>query len=296
MDYKGALYNKIIIIGFGSIIDKVIRHIDSLADIYKYDYEYVEYERHPFNRAYSYIGKKNIKHTIIEDKSELKSYLRSRGTGKTLIVSASNNYLFPADLLEADYITVINFHNSLLPRYPGRNAASWEIYYNEEMTGITWHYVNAGIDSGDIIIQKSMNIPWNIRAYELIAKQMDLAGDAFEECFELVLTGTAKTIRQQIDPERHIYKAREVPGNGFFDLSYDPYEIYRILRSMDYGKIRLFPKPQTVFEGHRVYIERYKIINDEGIYDDMDNTIKIPMEEKKYLIMVFSRIETSNIP
>ena len=48
-----------------------------------------------------------------------------------------------------------------------------------------------GVDEGDIIVQKKCDVTADIKAYELVAVQMRLAGEAFDECYESVLMNQA---------------------------------------------------------------------------------------------------------
>ena len=126
---------------------------------------YIEYEPHPFSAAKHYADSKGIPSAVLEKKDDVLNCLLGKAEKKTLIISASNSYLFPARIVDHPNITIIYFHNALLPKYPGQNVASWVIYCAEPETGITWHYVSRGIDDGDIIVQKSCTIPDNINAY-----------------------------------------------------------------------------------------------------------------------------------
>ena len=53
------------------------------------------------------------------------------------------------------FSTFVNIHPSLLPKFKGLNAIERTFYSNDELGGITIHYVNNELDSGEIIIQKS---------------------------------------------------------------------------------------------------------------------------------------------
>ena len=129
-------------------------------------------------------------------------------------------------------ITIINFHNALLPNYPGRNAPSWVIYRGEAQTGITWHYVTAGVDEGNIIIQKTCEIGPDTKAYELAEKLMDLACEGYFACFDAVLEEGVEAKAQELLPERKLYRSTQMPGDGFLDLGEEPEKIYRLLRSV----------------------------------------------------------------
>ena len=54
---------------------------------------------------------------------------------------------------------IINYHNSLLPKHPGRFAEAWSIFEEDKKSGITWHLVVPEVDKGKIILQKDIEFP-----------------------------------------------------------------------------------------------------------------------------------------
>lgn len=252
-----TIFEKIVVIGYGKITGEILKYIIGRQKEFGYRVEFIEHEVHPLGTTEKICREHQIPFARIADKEELASHLGAISE-KTLIVSASNNFLFPKKLVEKENITIINFHNALLPDYPGRNAPSWVIFMGEKESGITWHYVNAGIDEGNIIIQKRCEIGPDTKAYELAGQLMELAYDAFTECFEDVVKERAGTRAQSLDGTRRMYRSYEVPADGFFELSQEPESIYRLLRSMDYGKNGVFPPARTVIGGERAEILRYR--------------------------------------
>ena len=207
-----------------------------------------------------------------------------------MIVSASNTVLFPKELVEKENLRIINFHNALLPDYPGRNAPSWAIYMGERESAITWHYVNAGIDEGSIIIQKRCEIGPDTKAYELAEQLMKLAYEAFVECFEDVMKARAVTRPQPLDGTRRMYRSYEAPGDGFFEMTQEPESIYRLLRSMDYGKSNIFPPAQTVMDGKKAVILRYrKIFGD--LPERKEGFCYLPMGENTFLKLKYANVD-----
>ncbi|XYH95585.1 amino acid adenylation domain-containing protein [Sorangium sp. So ce1128] len=81
----------------------------------------------------------------------------------------------------------INFHNSLLPRYAGANAAAWALMDRVEEHGVTWHRISADIGASEILVQRRFDI-WpqetsctlNIRCVEEALASFDLLLDAIE--------------------------------------------------------------------------------------------------------------------
>ena len=50
-------------------------------------------------------------------------------------------------------------HYGLLPRYRGMNVTEWSIYYDDPV-GVTVHAVDPGIDTGEILLQETLTVPW----------------------------------------------------------------------------------------------------------------------------------------
>ena len=280
-------FKHVIVIGYGVVSGRVLSYVNDCYNKYGYDITYIEHEIHLFNNTKKYAKTNGINCMVIEDGISLTKYLeKSARCEKVLIISASNNFLFPKRIVDNKNIRIINFHNALLPDLPGRNAPSWAIYEKYLKTGITWHYVDSGIDEGDIIIQKECSLNDDTRAYELVAIQMRLAGDAFEEIFEDVLNDAVKSKKQIIPEKRRIYRSKEVPGGGAFSIEDDADDIYRLLRSMDYGKNSIFPPPKTVYNEQMIEIKRYKKI-DVSENREADDKIFLPLGEDKLLMLKY---------
>lgn len=257
---KRTTFQKVVILGYGKVTGEVLQYVYDRKSEYGYKLEFIEHEIHPLSITEKISSENDIPFRRITDKKELADML-SGITEKTLIISASNNFLFPASLVDKPNITIINFHNALLPDYPGRNAPTWVIYMGEKETGITWHYVTAGVDEGNIIIQKRCEITEDMRAYELTERLMDLAGEAFCESFADIMSESVETREQGFDPGRRMYRSYEVPSDGFFELTDNPEDIYRLLRCVDYGKNDIFPPMETIIEGKKAEILRYRKVS-----------------------------------
>lgn len=285
-------FEHVIVIGYGVIAGEVLRTVHEMAPIKGYTDEYVEHEVHPFNSAKKYAEAEHIECHVIENSQDLLAHFWKAVIKKTLIISASNNYLFPAELIANSNITIINFHNALLPELPGRNAPSWAIYEDRKSTGVTWHYVTAGVDAGDIIIQKKCDIEEDIKAYELTARLMKMASEAFDECYESVLCNTAKVSKQNILGKRRLYKSYEIPAGGRFELTSSPKDIYRLLRAMDYGKNDIFPAPVTQMGDDVIRIRRYQKVGSCEVKQGQQDRIYLPLNDEYYLMLKYDVIES----
>lgn len=289
-------FRKLVIIGYGKITGDILMYVKERQKDYGYQLEFIEHEIHPFSITEKICNEHEIPFVRIEDKKELALYLDAIQE-KTLFISASNNFLFPKALVEKENVTIINFHNALLPDYPGRNAPSWVIFMGEKETGITWHYVTAGIDEGNIIIQRTCSIGEDTKAYELAEQLMALAYDAFTACFDMVMEERAKAREQGVTTGRRMYRSFEVPADGIFDIMWDAERIYRLLRSVDYGKTGIFPLMRTKIDGHLAEILRYRKIPaakkpampDEEV--GVEGFIYLPLGEDSVLKLKYRKVE-----
>ena len=100
-----------------------------------------------------------------EVEAELVRLLRSAGV--ELVVLAGFMRVLKPVMLDAFPHRIINLHPSLLPKFPGLEAWAQALAAGEAVTGCTVHYVDAGVDSGEIIAQQSVPILPNDTALAL---------------------------------------------------------------------------------------------------------------------------------
>lgn len=75
-----------------------------------------------------------------------------------IIFVCTLNQIVPKEILDIPRHGCINIHAGLLPSYRGPASNFWVLFNREEKTGITFHYMTEGIDDGDIILQKQLQI------------------------------------------------------------------------------------------------------------------------------------------
>lgn len=252
-------YDDIVLIGFGSIYKNLLRYLINVREQWGFRLTVIEHEFYPTSRIQSVCEESETSYRRLQEGKEVLSFLLEFNMS-TLVVSAGNKYLFPKTLIEKENVTVINFHNALLPAYPGRNAPSWAIYNKERHVGATWHMVTADVDAGAILWQKSCELSPDSKAYEAAKAIMELAYQGFVEIAEALFKGTIRAIPQNVNVlERRIYYAKDVPGDGSVRLTDSPEYIYRVLRATDFGLNPIFPKVKIVVENEEVCtVRKYK--------------------------------------
>ena len=132
-------YENVIVIGTSSVIIECVISLKSMG----FAPEVIEYQNNISSIIAEYCEKQQIKCTTMT-KDELTNYLDML-TVPTLLISVYCTYIFRKEIVHNKHFTIINYHNSLLPKYAGRNVEAWSIFMQEKENGITWHYVTEDI-------------------------------------------------------------------------------------------------------------------------------------------------------
>lgn len=96
--------------------------------------------------------------TKLEPEIEADVVSRLQAAGVELVVLAGFMRLVKAPLLRAFPRRIINVHPSLLPKYPGLEAWKQALAAGETSTGCTVHYVDEGMDTGEIIARRQVPV------------------------------------------------------------------------------------------------------------------------------------------
>ena len=201
-----------------------------------------------------------LSYRSMTDFQQLTGYLKAIRKN-TLVVSANNNYLFPTEILAKKNLCIVNFHNALLPAYPGRNAPTWVIFDGEDKTGVTWHFVGNGVDTGDILAQRSIPIGPDVTALELVRSCMDEGIQSFDAICDGLLKGEIEPQQQDLSLRRNYHRSWEVPNQGFLDMSWPLTKAHSFLRSLDYGRIPVLPLPRVFWAGKTYVVKKYQLLN-----------------------------------
>lgn len=290
---KHCKFDNLIVIGCGKIAVTAIKYIASLKETYGFNLCFIQHEMQELTAVRKVCEESGITFLSLPEKEDVTQELL-KYDAPTLIISAGNYYLFPKALLEKSNITAINFHNALLPKYPGRNAPSWAIYYDEKESGATWHQVTESVDSGGIILQKACEITPDMKAYELTAKIMELAQEGLEEFLEDLLENGIAAKAHAVEPNRKMYYSKDIPANGQVKITDEAAHIYRTLRATDYGKMGPFPPVQMeLSDGKCVEIIRYKKKANDSVKEEdaANHYLAVPLDDKNMLVLKYKEKE-----
>jgi phosphoribosylglycinamide formyltransferase 1 len=108
------------------------------------------------------------------------------------IVLAGYMRLIGPTLLEAYPGRIINIHPSLLPAFPGKNGLEEAFYYPVKVSGVTVHFVDAGIDTGPIIAQMPVSISATDSLETFAAKMHQAEHQLYPKVILALITGKSE--------------------------------------------------------------------------------------------------------
>lgn len=258
-------YEKVIIVGSGSLASKCIVHLLQLdlpnpILIYESNTTAIStLESLATSHGIEYI---NVpKEKIFQDLVAIRE--------RTIIFLLGCNYVLPRAVIQNENLSIINYHNSLLPKHPGRNAEAWVIYEQDSMTGITWHSVEEGIDTGDIIIQKEIHLDDSFSSLSLLRLQNQLAFDTFKLIINDLLEGNISTYKQNKELRGRLHLSTEIPNGGFLETTWDILKIKAFLRAMDYGALRRMGQPKVIINHVKYTWDKTVFLNQGDTRDEV---------------------------
>lgn len=151
-----------------------------------------------------------------------------------LIVMAFVTLFMPYKLVEKIPHGAINYHPSLLPRHRGASAMHWALLQGDKETGVSVFYIDNGIDTGDILLQKKVTIDPDDTVRTLYFEKLyPLGVQAMREAVKMIKNGTAKRIPQ--DNSQATYEPPISEKHLIIDWSKPLAQTYRKIRTGDPG-------------------------------------------------------------
>ena len=139
--------------------------------------------------------------------------------------------MLPKAVWEMPIYGTFNLHASLLPDYRGAAPIHWAIINGEEKTGVTTFFIDDKIDTGEIILQKEIEIKKEETVGTLHDKLMYLGADLVKETIELVKSKKTTTYKQPKLEEKSAPKLN--PDNCKIDWTDSLENIYNKIRGLN---------------------------------------------------------------
>jgi methionyl-tRNA formyltransferase len=148
-----------------------------------------------------------------------------------VIVVMAYGQILPRDVLEIPKVACLNLHASLLPRWRGAAPIQAAIAAGDSETGITVMYMDEGLDTGDILLERTIDIRRDESGRSLHDRLARMARDALLDSLGLLGTGTAPRLPQ--DNSLATYAPKLKREDGRIDWAQPAEVIERKIRAFD---------------------------------------------------------------
>lgn len=149
-----------------------------------------------------------------------------------LAILAFVSFIVPPQVFNVPRLGSICFHPSLLPKYRGASAINWALIKGEKVTGLSLFWVDPGIDTGPVLLQKEVEVgPDDTTGTIYFNKIFPLGIEAIGEAVDLINAGNPPRIVQ--DESKASYDPPCRDEHARIDWSKPAQEVYNLIRGCD---------------------------------------------------------------
>ena len=152
-----------------------------------------------------------------------------RGLGCDLAVSMSFNQILRAPIRAVFPRGFLNCHAGKLPFYRGRNILNWALINDEREIGVTCHYVDDGVDTGDIVTQRCFAVTDDDTYATVLERAISLCPSVLLEAMNAVRDGSATRAAQ---PRDGTYFVQRREGDEWIDWTWSARRVWTFVRAI----------------------------------------------------------------
>lgn len=153
--------------------------------------------------SYLWAQRNNVTSVVSSNINDAEVVEQIRDSKPDLIVSVSMNQIVKKQILEMPRKRCINVHCAPLPLYGGMSPYVWALANNEDHSAATIHYMDEGLDTGDIIVQERVNVVKNDSAFALFYRCCLRAGKLLVKVVDEIEAGTVTSYEQDLSKKTY---------------------------------------------------------------------------------------------
>ena len=166
-------------------------------------------------------------------------------------------YMLPKSFRDLPKKGMAGIHASLLPKYRGNAPLVWAMINGENKTGVSFFYFDEGVDTGDIIGQKSFKIENSDTIADVLIKTTLASKEVLLEKMPEIESNTV--IRQKQDHSKATFFPKRSPKDGEINWSWDNTKINNFIRAQS----KPYPGAFTYIEGKKVILWDAEIVEEK---------------------------------
>ena len=180
-----------------------------------------------------------------------------RAYNPDVMVVVAFGQIIPLSILKMPKYGCVNIHGSLLPKYRGAAPIQWAVLDGEKETGITTILMDEGIDTGDILLKKTIKIDADETSGSLFDKLMALGAKTILETLDELEKGSLTPTKQGESPTA--YAKMLTKAMGLIDFTRSAKELDCFVRGMD-----PWPSAYTLLAGKTLKLWKVRAVEKSG--------------------------------
>jgi methionyl-tRNA formyltransferase len=180
------------------------------------------------------------------------------GIAPELMVVVGYGQIIPQTIIDLPRYGILNVHASLLPKYRGAAPIQWAIASGEAQTGVTIMQIDAGLDTGDMLLKASVPIKPDETALDLSARLAPLGAGLLIEALRQIATNSIH--REKQNEAEATYAPVLKKEDGLIDWSRPAPQIYNCLRGFT-----PWPGAYTTFRGQKLLVLSARVTEDSPV-------------------------------
>jgi methionyl-tRNA formyltransferase len=174
-----------------------------------------------------------------------------------LIVVVAYGQILSQDVLDLPKYGCINVHASLLPRHRGAAPINKAIIDGDPTTGVTTMMMDIGLDTGDMLVKRSLPIAPQETAGQLHDRLAPLGREAMDETITRLCAGTL--VREKQDDSLSTYASMMKKEDGCIDWNQPAQTIHNLIRGLD-----PWPAAYTTLDGETLKVADTRVCDGNG--------------------------------
>jgi methionyl-tRNA formyltransferase len=209
----------------------------------------------PVKDAAIRLGIAVVQPVTIKNNAEFRDQLAAIGPDASIdavidaIIVVGYGRIIPQWMIDLPRLGNLNVHASLLPKYRGAAPIQWAIANGESVTGVTTMRIDAGLDTGDILMQREISIDLKDTAETLGSKLASIGADLMVETLRGLDTGEVRPTPQ--DHSQATLAPILKKEDGHMDFARSAKDLFNRLRGF-----QPWPGAFTTFKGKTLQVHR----------------------------------------
>lgn len=204
-----------------------------------------------------------------------------------IFISMSFNQIFKKEMINLPPLKTINCHAGKLPYYRGRNILNWVLINDEKEFGITVHYIDEGIDTGDIILQRSYPIRDEDDYSTLLDRAYIGCAEILYDAVKLIQRGTNERIQQSTIDAIGMYCGQRTDGDEIINWNQNSREIFNFVRAI----CKPGPQATSFVNNSKILINKVRMVEGAHTYKGIPGQILGRTKEGWYIKTADSMVE-----